>query len=180
MNWTTPVNLTRNTSLRRWIIWTSGLGMMFLLYLFLSSWVGFTFSLIDNLQCKGPCTLSPKFSYASFRFIRISHPFLSKCLWMRKRIKSNMVRIFLLWMKVSEAVCKDLKCGHFQVSAVWYWSSLPGSIAAVSQRWQHSALRDHRVSGGRWNPKPTQQSESCVCEIFIWPAVISPYQWLCY
>ncbi len=108
MNWTTPVNLTRNTSLRRWIIWTSGLGMMFLPYLFLSSWVGFTFSLIDNLQCKGPCTLSPKFSYASFRFIRISNPFLSKCLWMRKRIKSNMVRIFYYGWKFQRQCAKTL------------------------------------------------------------------------
>uniref|UniRef100_A0A673HUW2 Protein fem-1 homolog C-like n=1 Tax=Sinocyclocheilus rhinocerous TaxID=307959 RepID=A0A673HUW2_9TELE len=37
---------------------------------------------------KGPCTRSPKFSYA---FFRIRHPFLSKCLLlMRKRRKSNL------------------------------------------------------------------------------------------
>ncbi len=106
MNWTTPANLTRNTSLRRWIISTSGLGMMFL-YLFLSTWVGFIFSLIDRLQCKDPCSLSLKFSYACFNLIHISHPFLLQCLLrMRIRRKSNLVRIVLLRTKVSEAVCK--------------------------------------------------------------------------
>lgn len=112
-NWITPANLTPNTSLRHWIIWTSELGMMFLpSFCFLGTWIGFTFSLIDD---------------------------------------------------------------HFQVSAVRYWSTLPGSIAAVSQRGQHPALRHHRLSGGGRNPQPTEQSESCICEIFI-----SPSKWLFY
>ncbi len=43
----------------------------------------------------------------------IYHPFLSKCLLqMRKRIKSNLIRIFLWRTKVSEAVCKCDTWGH--------------------------------------------------------------------
>lgn len=105
-NWITPASLTQNTSLQRWIIWTSGLGMLFLPSLFLGTWISFTFSLIDD---------------------------------------------------------------HFQVSAVRYWSTLPGSIAAVSQRGQHPALRHHRLSGGGRNPQPTKQSE------FILPCTVSDY-----
>ncbi len=53
---------------------------------------------------RGHCTPSPKFSDA---FFRIPHPFLSKCmLRMRKRRKSNLIRIILWWTKVSEAVFK--------------------------------------------------------------------------
>ncbi len=41
--------------------------------------------------------LSQKFSYAFFRFFRICHPFLSKCmLRMQKRTKSNMIREFFM------------------------------------------------------------------------------------
>ncbi len=42
-----------------------------------------------------------------FLVFRIRHPFLSKFLLrMQKRRKLNLVRIFLLWLNVSEAVCK--------------------------------------------------------------------------
>ncbi len=50
---------------------------------------------IVKFKSKGHCTLSPKFLHAFFRFFRIPHSFQSKCmLRMRKRRKSNLIRIF--------------------------------------------------------------------------------------
>ncbi len=56
---------------------------------------------ISYLDSQGPCTLSPKFSYAFFFFFCffffIRHPFLSKCLLrMRKCRKSKLIQK-MLW-----------------------------------------------------------------------------------
>ncbi len=56
---------------------------------------------------KGPRTRSQKFSHEFFCFFRIRHPFLSKCLLRKRKLrKSNLIWIFLWRAKVLEALCK--------------------------------------------------------------------------
>ncbi len=56
---------------------------------------------------KGHCNTESEIFACVFPFFHIPHPFLSKCmLRMRKRRKSNLIRIYFWRTKVSEAVCK--------------------------------------------------------------------------